>query len=64
MPPVIPSFVARPVPQRPAVPDEVYEDLLQRIFKLLTGNTIKRDQQALQKHLSAMDDMHLDVPVI
>ena len=60
--PAVPPFVPRPVPQRPAVPAVVYEDPLQRI--LLTSKAIRQGHQALQRHMSALEDLDLDMPVM
>ena len=52
-----PPFVARPIPPRPAVPDAVNEDPLQRVS--MTGHAIRRGPKYLQDHLSALEDMDL-----
>jgi hypothetical protein len=55
-------MIPRHVPPQPAVPAAVYDDPLHRIS--LTSKAIRQGPQALHKHLHALEDMDLEMPVI
>lgn len=57
-----PSSIPRQVPPQPAVPAAVNDDPLLRIS--LTSKAIRQGPQALHKHLLALEDMDLEMPVI
>ncbi len=57
-----PPSIPRHVPPQPAVPAAVYDDQLHRIS--LTSKAIRQGHQALHKHMNALEDMDLEMPVI